>query len=137
VAGDPVIVAGFGFRRAADQSSLAEVLDRLCARHGPVDRLAATKTMLPLVQALGAARGIAVIPVADAALPAAATLSQSPHSLRARGTGSVAEAVALVAAGPGAQLLGSRLISADRRATAAVAVATQVTETTAMTGTTT
>jgi cobalt-precorrin 5A hydrolase len=140
VAGDAVIVAGFGFRKAAEQSSLAELLDRLCARFGPVDRLAATEAMLPLVQALGAARGIAVISVADAALPAAATLSQSQHSLRVRGTGSVAEAVALVAAGPGAQLLGPRLISADRRATAAVAavaVATQATATTATTGTTT
>jgi len=118
-----VIVVGFGFRRAAELASLAEVLDRLAAQHGPVDRLAATEAMLPLVQALGAARGIAMIPVPDAALPAARTLTHSSHSLQARGCGSVAEAVALVAAGPGAQLLGPRLISADRRATAAVAFA--------------
>jgi cobalt-precorrin 5A hydrolase len=123
VAGDPVIVAGFGFRRTATLASLAEVLDRLCQQHGTVDRLAATQAMLPLVQALGAARGIAVLPVADATLPTAHTLTQSPHSLQARGTGSVAEAVALIAAGPAAQLLGPRWISVDRRATAALAVA--------------
>lgn len=128
-----MIVTGFGFRRAATLASLAEVLDRLAAQHGPVDRLAATEAMLPLVQALGAARGIGVIPVPDAALPATRTLTRSSHSLQARGTGSVAEAVALVAAGPGAALLGPRWISADRRATAALAIAIQATETTGTT----
>ncbi|MDI5984177.1 cobalamin biosynthesis protein [Halomonas sp. M4R5S39] len=114
-------VAGFGFRREARLASLIDALERLHAHHGAVDRLAATRTMWPLVQELGLTRGIAVIPVADAALPTATTLTRSRHSLRARGTGSVAEAVALLAAGPGAQLLGPRLISADRLATAAVA----------------
>lgn len=121
VVDDSRTVAGFGFRRGARLASLAEALERLEAQHGAVDRLAATQAMWPLVQALGRARGIAVIPVADAALPTATTITRSRHSLRARGTGSVAEAVALLAAGPGATLLGPRLISADRRATAAVA----------------
>lgn len=102
-------------------ASLIDALARIEARHGAVDRLAAARTMWPLVQELGRVRGIAVIPVADAALPTATTITRSRHSLRARGTGSVAEAVALLAAGPGAALLGPRLISADRRATAAVA----------------
>lgn len=114
-------VAGFGFRREARLASLIDALDRLHEHHGAVDRLAATRTMWPLVQALGRARGIGVIRVADAALPTATTITRSRHSLRARGTGSVAEAVALLAAGPGAALLGPRLISTDRRATVAVA----------------
>lgn len=114
-------VAGFGFRREAKLASLVDALEQLEAQHGSVDRLAVTQSMWPLVQELGRARGLAVIPVADAALPTATTLTHSPHSVQARGTGSVAEAVALLAAGPGAELLGPRLISNDRLATAAVA----------------
>lgn len=108
-------------------ASLIDALARVEVHHGGVDRLAATRTMWPLVEALGRVRGLAVISVADAELPTATTLTRSRHSLRARGTGSVAEAVALLAAGPGAELLGPRLISADRRATVAVAVAREAT----------
>ncbi|WP_148252296.1 cobalamin biosynthesis protein [Aidingimonas lacisalsi] len=121
VASDPVTVAGFGLRRGARLESLNEALEQLESRYGGVDRLAATRTLWPLVQALGRVRGIGVISVADADLPSAATLTRSRHSLQARGTGSVAEAVALLAAGPGATLLGTRLVSMDRMATAAVA----------------
>ncbi|MDR5904104.1 cobalamin biosynthesis protein [Franzmannia qiaohouensis] len=114
-------VAGFGFRRGAQLASLFDALERIEAECGAVDRLAAAQSMLPLVQALGRARGMAVIAVEDAALPTAVTLTHSQQSLEARGTGSVAEAVALLAAGPGAALLGPRLISTDRMATVAVA----------------
>ncbi|NVK41068.1 MAG: cobalamin biosynthesis protein [Oceanospirillaceae bacterium] len=123
MAGDAVIIAGFGFRRSATPASLAEVLDRLCEHYGPVDRLAAAASMQTLVRRLGEARGLAVIAVPDTALASADTLTQSPHCLRTRSTGSVAEAVALCAAGPGAELLGPREISVDRCATAALAVA--------------
>lgn len=116
-----ILVAGFGFRRGAQLSSLGEVLDQLEAQSGAIGRLAVASSMWPLVQQLGHERGIEVLNVADAVLPAMITLTRSTHSLKARGTGSVAEAVALVAAGPGGQLLGPRLISADRMATAAVA----------------
>ncbi|MGY6566593.1 MAG: cobalamin biosynthesis protein [Halomonadaceae bacterium] len=118
-------VVGFGFRRAAPLASLADLLAQLEARYGPVDRLAAAASkqalVEALVQALGRERGMAVIAVDDEMLPSVATLTYSRHSLEARGTGSVAEAVALLAAGPGAELLAPRLISADRMATAAVA----------------
>ncbi|PAU76462.1 cobalamin biosynthesis protein [Halomonas salipaludis] len=114
-------VAGFGFRRGAQLASLIDALERIEAEYGAVDRLAAAQSMLPLVQALGRARGMAVVAVDDAALTQAATLTHSQQSLQARGTGSVAEAVALLAAGPGAALLGPRLISTDRMATVAVA----------------
>ncbi|QTF91566.1 cobalamin biosynthesis protein [Halomonas sp. BM-2019] len=90
-------VAGFGFRRAARLASLIEALARLEAQHGRVDRLAATQAMLPLVEALGREHGIPVVGVAEGDLPQAATLTRSRHSLAARGTGSVAEAVALLA----------------------------------------
>lgn len=114
-------VAGFGFRRSASLASLESALDQLHQRYGPVDRLAAVRPMLPLVQELGDKHGIAVLGVAEGELPQVVTLTRSEHSLQARGTGSVAEAVALLAAGPGATLIGPRLISADRLATAALA----------------
>ncbi|MBW6391675.1 cobalamin biosynthesis protein [Halomonas sp. Y3S6] len=113
-------VVGFGFRRAAPLASLADLLAQLEARYGPVDRLAAAASKQALAQALGGVRGIEVIAVDDEALPSVVTLTYSCHSLKARGTGSVAEAVALLAAGPGASLLEPRLVSADRMATAAL-----------------
>ncbi|QFT85772.1 hypothetical protein FIU88_12385 [Halomonas sp. THAF12] len=122
-------IAGFGFRRSATLASLTEALERLESRHGPADRLAAADSMRPIVQALGEARGLETLAVPDEALASAETLTHSPRSRRVRGTGSVAEAVAILAAGPGATLLGPRLVSADRRATAAMAIAAMTTDT--------
>ncbi|WP_111496102.1 MULTISPECIES: cobalamin biosynthesis protein [Marinobacter] len=114
-------VAGFGFRRAAPMESLAEALAQVRQRHGPVDCLAAAESMLAAVQGLAESEGLRVIAVPDAMLADATTLTQSPRSLETRGTGSVAEAVALLAAGQNAKLLGPRVISEDRQATCAVA----------------
>ncbi|MCD6006115.1 cobalamin biosynthesis protein [Halomonas sp. IOP_6] len=121
-------VAGFGFRSEATLESLIQALDQLIDQYGAaykyglINRLAAARSMLPLVEELGRLRNIEVIAVADAELSTVTTLTHSTHSLQARGTGSVAEAVALLAAGPGATLLGPRIISADRQATAALAL---------------
>lgn len=114
-------VAGFGFRSEATLESLAQALDQLVEQYGAIDNLAAAHSMLPLVEELGRLRSIEVIAVVEAELPTVTTLTHSAQSLQARGTGSVAEAVALLAAGPGATLLGPRVISADRQATAALA----------------
>ena len=114
-------VAGFGFRREATLASLAQALDQLIEQYGAIDKLAAAHSMLSLVEELGRLRGIEVIAVVDAELATVTTLTHSEQSLQARGTGSVAEAVALLAAGPGATLLGPRIISVDRQATAALA----------------
>lgn len=127
-------IAGFGFRSEATLESLVQALDKLIDQYGAVykngsvdkygliNRLAAARSMLPLVEELGRLRNIEVIAVADAELSTVATLTHSTHSLQARGTGSVAEAVALLAAGPNARLVGPRIISADRQATAALAL---------------
>ncbi|MCC5900444.1 MAG: cobalamin biosynthesis protein [Halomonas sp.] len=119
--GQKIKVAGFGFRSETPLASLAQALDQLIKQYGAIHRLAAAHSMLPLVQQLGLLRSLEVIAVADAELSSAPTLTQSARSIQARGTGSVAEAVALLAAGSGATLLGPRLISADRKATAALA----------------
>jgi len=115
-------IAGFGFRSEATLASLGQALDQLADQYGAIDKLAAAHSMLPLVEELGRLRSIEVIAVADAELPTVTTLTHSAQSLQARGTGSVAEAVALLAAGPGATLLGPRIISADRQTTAALAL---------------
>lgn len=114
-------IAGFGFRSEATLESLVQALDQLIEQYGAIDKLAAACSMLPLVEELGRLRNIEVIAVADAKLPTVTTLTHSAQSLQARGTGSVAEAVALLAAGHNARLLGPRIISADRQATTALA----------------
>lgn len=116
-------VAGFGFRREATLGSLGQALDQLIEQYGAIDKLAAARSMLSLVEELGRLRNIEVIAVADAELPTVTTLTHSSQSMQARGTGSVAEAVALLAVGPNARLVGPRIISADRQATAALALA--------------
>ncbi|WP_235532338.1 cobalamin biosynthesis protein [Sphingomonas sp. Leaf20] len=129
----PVIVAGFGFRAAAGLDALRAAL--ATAQHGcpPVEILAVPQDKIALVQALAdllaadrvAARAggcpLTVIGVSPAALQAMRTPTRSIASIRHRATGSVAEAAALAAAGPGAVLLTSRHISADRMATCAIA----------------
>ncbi len=116
-------VAGLGYNSEATLDSLSQALEALIERFGPVDRLAAAEGKQALVQRLGQALGLSVIVVADEALARAETLTHSVRSHQAFGTGSVAEAAALLAAGPGARLLAPRLISNDRKATAALAVA--------------
>ncbi|TBW50355.1 cobalamin biosynthesis protein [Marinobacter halodurans] len=114
-------VAGFGFRQAATVTALQDALDQLIERHGPVDRLAVAESMLPLVRALANGLALPVIPVADDELSGIETPTQSVASRQVKGAGSVAEAVALLGAGPGSRLLGPRLVSGDRMATAAMA----------------
>ncbi len=116
-----IAVVGFGYRQAATLASLTEVLSQVESLYGRADRLAAPRSLWPLVHELGCKRNITVIAVDDEALPSVVTITASPYSVQARGTGSVAEATALLGAGNEANLLGPRLISADRSATAAMA----------------
>ncbi|WP_090844453.1 cobalamin biosynthesis protein [Paracoccus alkenifer] len=108
-------VAGFGMNSRATIASLRAAL----AAAGPADTLAALPDHAAEVAALARALDLPLITVASVAgIP---TLSQSPRSLAAHHTGSVAEAVALAAAGPGARLLAPRAMSPDRCATCAIA----------------
>jgi len=113
-----VIVAGFGFRGGAGGDSGAGAL---AATGRTPQALAAPMDKAPALAALAATLGVPVIGVAPEALAAVRVLTDSPASRAARGTGSVAEASALAAAGPGARLLGPRVVSADRMATCALA----------------
>lgn len=113
-------VAGFGFRAAATAASLRDAYLRA---GGGADGLAtiAGKAEAPAFAEFARAEGLRVMPIAAEAISGIATPTQSDRIMARFGTGSVAEAVALVAAGSGAQLRGSRMKSKDGMATAAIA----------------
>lgn len=122
MAGGAVIVAGFGFRRAATLASLRDALRRAAARRPPA--LLATaedKVVAEAFSALASDLGLPARGIDRDTLAAQRTRTRSSASIAARGTGSVAEAAALAAAGPGARLLGARRVSADGMATCALA----------------
>ncbi|MBB4640409.1 cobalamin biosynthesis protein [Rhizorhapis suberifaciens] len=119
-----MIVAGFGFRKAADLSSLRAALALAQAGNPPVSALAAPDDKAPALATLAELLGLPLIAVSQEALRAAPTQTQSAASLGARATGSVAEAAALAAAGPSARLITSRHISPDRMASCAIAQGT-------------
>ncbi|ETX13676.1 precorrin methylase [Roseivivax halodurans JCM 10272] len=117
-----MIVAGFGFRQSATRESLVDALRRAWVAPGPASLATATvKAAHPALAALAADLGIGVEAMPADALASQTTLTHSPRSWAAHGTGSVAEAAALAALGPGARLLGPRSVSGDGRATCALA----------------
>lgn len=121
-----MIVAGFGFRAAATRSSLLDALS-IASRGQNVDLIVtvADKSGSPCFLELAKALAIPVSAVSQNELDRISTLTATPTVKRLRGSGSIAEATALVAAGPGATLLGSRVVSADRMATCAIAKGTK------------
>jgi len=116
-----VIVAGFGYRTGANQASLRSALALAQADHPSVTALATPADKAALLTPLAEALAVPLIAVSPGQLCAVATTTQSPASLTARHTGSVAEASALAAAGEGARLIAHRHISTDRMATCAIA----------------
>ena len=114
------IVAGLGFRGATGADEIVALVRRALDAAGlPQERLTGLATAADRAGALAlaeaaAAFGLAPIPVAPAALAAAdaGVLTRSARIEAARGVGSVAEAAALAAAGPGARLVLPRIASA-------------------------
>jgi len=122
------VVIGLGFRAAASQTSIAEVIAAARDAAAP-----ARPTMLavpddkathpPLIAAATAvALPCRAVGAAELRQAASRVETNSPRVARARGVGSVCEAAALAAAGPAGRLTVPRLISKDRQATAAVAI---------------
>ena len=108
-------VAGFGFRKAAGLDSL---LAALGLAGGKVDALATVEGKSEGLTELGMCLNLPVIAVPQS------RLSQRQGSDRVRqlyGTGSVAEASALAAAGVGAVLVVGRVTSPDGMAVVAIA----------------
>lgn len=116
--GCAVIIAGFGFRVGATVESLASAFAR-AGGQADVFATAHDKARADVFARFTAGRRVAEIP--PEALAAQVTLTQSAASQAARGTGSVAEAAALAAAGPGARLIAVRVVSEDGCATCALA----------------
>jgi cobalt-precorrin 5A hydrolase len=117
-----VIAAGFGFRGAATAASLADAFARAGAA-GRANTLAtaADKAHMLAFDTFARSLALPVRAVDAASLARQETATRSRASLSARGTGSVAEAAALAAAGHGARLIAPRVISADGLATCALA----------------
>jgi cobalt-precorrin 5A hydrolase len=120
---DAMIVAGFGFRAAATADSLRDALAR-AAGERKVTAFAAPedKAQAACLNELAGEMGVHVRAIAANNLSRQQTPTEASRVRAARGTGSVAEAAALAAAGSGAQLLAPRSISADRLATCAIAI---------------
>ena len=113
-------VAGFGFRGSASVASLHDAYERA---GGAADALATVteKAGAPALREFAAVLGLGVIPVAPSDIAATETPTQSARVAARFGAGSLAEAAALAAAGPGARLTGPRQVSGDGMATAAIA----------------
>lgn len=109
-----MIVAGFGGTSRATVDSYRDAL----AQAGGAAMLAALPSKAG-VQKLAQSLNLPFLAVPQVA--GTPTPTQSAASLKAYGTGSVAEACALLAAGPGAVLIASRIISRDGQATCALA----------------
>ncbi|QPF87249.1 cobalamin biosynthesis protein [Bradyrhizobium genosp. L] len=115
-------VAGLGFRREASLGSLRDALD---AAGGP-DGLAAVVTVsdkadAAVLKSLAQELGLPIRGIPAELLAGIETVTQSEFIDASFGTGSVAEAAALAAAGRGARLIAARVVSQDRMATAAIA----------------
>jgi cobalt-precorrin 5A hydrolase len=115
-------VAGLGFRTDVTLASLREALQAA----GGMEGLAAVATVSdkadaePLKQ-LARECGVPIKAVSPDVLAGIDTPTQSKLVTEKYGTGSVAEAAALAAAGPCARLIATRVVSQDRTATVAIA----------------
>jgi cobalt-precorrin 5A hydrolase len=115
-------VAGLGFRRDASLASLREALFAVGGSEG----LAAVATVshkadAPALKSLADELGLPIKGIPADVLAGMVTTTQSELINATFGTGSIAEAVAVAAAGRGARLISARIVSQDRMATAAIA----------------
>lgn len=115
-------VAGLGFRQDVRVAALREALAAAGGHHG-LAALAtiSDKTAAGALLALASELGLPIRAVAADMLTGVETATRSERIAASFGVGSLAEAVALVAAGRNARLVGQRAVSQDRTATAAIA----------------
>jgi len=115
-------IAGLGFRQGVKVAALRDALDAAGGLHGvaalaTVSDKAATGAVVSLANELG----LPIRTVPADMLAGVETPTCSDIVAAKFGAGSLAEAVALVAAGSNARLVRSRVVSRDRTATAAIA----------------
>lgn len=121
-----MIVAGLGFSSAATVDSLRAAFEGASVGQ-TVNALAtvADKEGHDALAEFAATTALPLYFIAPDDLSGQRTLTCSPRSRATYGTGSVAEASALSAAGHGARLISPRHISDDRLATCAIAIGGQ------------
>jgi cobalt-precorrin 5A hydrolase len=116
---------GIGFRAAADLASLQDAMRLALEAAGgqQIDALVteAAKSREKVFQELARVMGIPGLGVTQTDLEQMITPTQSQRIQDKFGTGSLAEAAALAAAGPDARLVAQRVVSGDGKATAAIA----------------
>ena len=116
-----MIVAGFGFRTSADIASLGSAFAAAGGARASALATADDKASAPVFVQFAAECGLPIHAIAAADLALLPTLTTSARVQSLYGTGSLAEASALAAAGPSARLIAPRAISQDGKATAALA----------------
>jgi cobalt-precorrin 5A hydrolase len=121
------LVIGLGFRDATSAASIGEVFAAAVARAGASAAAIAVPDDKAAHPALRAAASVNAMPIetvsSDAMREADAGITTRSQEIQDhRGVGSVCEAAALAAAGKGSRLVVSRVVSADRTATAAAAL---------------
>jgi cobalt-precorrin 5A hydrolase len=120
-----VKVAGIGFRGAADLASLQDALQKALTEAGfsGLDAIVteAAKSREKVFRELAQVMGLPGLGVTQSDLAQMITPTQSQRIVDQFGTGSLAEAAALAAAGPDARLVARRVVSGDGMATAAIA----------------
>ncbi|RRH72060.1 cobalamin biosynthesis protein [Falsigemmobacter faecalis] len=115
------VVLGLGLREHADLAGFYDLTARLSAPQDCAIAVPEFRRHLPLIAVLrGLGRQLTLIP--RTTLSGVPTMSQSARSLAAYGTGSVAEACALIAC-PGGVILQPARRSFDNRLTGALAQA--------------
>ena len=115
-----MIVAGFGFRSGVTLAALQDALLRAGGPEG-LTHLATLAAKSKGLEPLATELGLPLLELEPKVLQGQVTLTQSGRVDALFGTGSVAEAAALAAAGRGSVLRGPRAVSADGTATAAIA----------------
>ena len=115
-------VAGFGFKSDVTLASLREALVAAGGAAGLAAMATASdKADADALKELARECGVPIKAVPAGVLAGITTPTQSKLITEKFGTGSVAEAAALAAAGPRARLIATRVVSQDRTATAAIA----------------
>jgi len=116
------VIAGFGFRKAADYSSFSQLFERLeCPSGEYIAAVAADKADHSAFRQFCADYGLKIHPVPQHQLSSVTTPTRSEISMSYRNVGSLCEALALYCAGSNAQLWITRQISDDRLVSCAVA----------------
>lgn len=116
-----MIVAGIGFRKSASLAALREAFLAAGGIKATALATAEDKANAAAFVQFAAETGLPVVVVPLVGLRRQTTATQSKRVAALYGTGSLAEASALAAAGPNARLLAPRIASQDGTATAALA----------------